>query len=53
MVRGMLFISDRAHVVHPFAFACAAAASHLGGLDHLAAPRADLARGMGRMIFSG
>lgn len=53
MARGTSFISDRAHVVHPFAFACPAAARRLRGRDHPAAPRADLARGMGRMIFSG
>jgi hypothetical protein len=50
---GTSLISNRAHVVHPFAFACPAAARRLRGRDHPAAPPADLAWGTGRMIFPG
>lgn len=50
---GTSLVSDRAHVVHPCAFVCPAAARRLRGRDHPAAPRAHLAWGMGRMIFSG
>jgi hypothetical protein len=39
--------------MHPFTVASPAAARRLLGRDHPAAPRAGLARGMGRMIFPG